>query len=41
MGTLKVAVPDESTGAKLSPMPSTEPSAFGRLMCCGVTALVA
>ncbi|GAB5549488.1 MAG: hypothetical protein SangKO_092480 [Sandaracinaceae bacterium] len=39
MGTLKVAVPLESTGLKLSPMPSMEPSASGRLMACGVAAL--
>lgn len=41
MGTLNVAVPDDSSGEKLSPRPSTDPPSPGSDSACGVTALFA
>jgi hypothetical protein len=40
IGTVNVPVPLDSTGENDSPIPSIEPSAFGRLIACGVTALL-
>lgn len=40
-GTLNVAVPDDSSGEKLSPRPSTDPPSPGSDSACGVTALFA
>src|SRR5688500_4483586 len=39
MGTENVAVPEDNTGANDSPMPSTDPSALGSEIACGVTAV--